>query len=231
MRNIKDITDLILGITTDNICISTLQLALRQARRLIGYNSVDKKISKRDFEERMGVAEENPESDMYSKGLFSNANHEEMDAMTALSLYLIILDQLGHIFDKKKVKSVKIEEAIDLVEPPLFKSDEAKAITNLRNSLNHNFGLANCYKGQGTHKFVLHFKSNEDIPIVLPTTEWDGIWSNKSESSSCHIHVFAMCKSIESIVSNIIEQYKEGKLYPSISDAEELATRFTINVE
>ena len=147
------------------------------------------------------------------------------DAFSALSLYLIALDQLGHLFVKGK-ESVKVGEILKKAKISEFGNEDIrKAIKQLRNSLCHNFGLANNRKP--FYKFTLDFNDENKI-IELPMKVWDGNWSDKMKETQTTVHIFPLCNAIEKAINSVITQYEQGEIQCVISDIEEVKSRFTV---
>lgn len=229
MKEDKDlIINLILGIDSSDNRISTLQLAIKQARRLVGiakgeYASVTKFILRR--------CKPDIDAEIMVKSFLEAHTDEEMDLLTSMSLYLIVLDQLGHIFGERRNNSNKVKDAIEKsnISAGLI-SEEINEIANLRNSINHNFGLA-CYnpdKNVGVFKYIICFDDDgNQKPVVDAIEEWGGNWCDKNENTSVHIYPFSLANYVEQILNSFIEQYQEGNLKSPLS-VEELKTRFTI---
>ena len=209
---------------------STLQLALNQARKLGGVIQGEL-VSRTQFLLRK-VNEEHDAKEI-ANTLLSSYHDEEMDVLTSLSLYLIVLDQLGHIFGKRSNDSNRVKDAIDAANvTSKMNEEELNAIRNLRNSINHNFGLANYNpsKGIGLFKYTLCFEDDgNQKPVVEPIKKWDGAWSDKEEDTSVHVYPFSLINYIEDIVLSFINQYTKGIIQSPLS-ADELKTRFTILV-
>ena len=241
----RAILDLILGIEHEKGRKSTLQLALKQARKLVGKKE-EKTISRQTFFERrrnyndsLGDEYVSAPQDLYEEQIeeiiYDNAeirSDEEMDVLTALCLYLIALDQLGHIFGKQTNASNRIKDAITRSNTILIHTKQEKeAIANLRNSINHNFGLA-CYypdTKKGKMKYVLCIGKDDGkhYPVVLPNSEWDGDWSNKKEETSTQIFPFSLMNFAEEVLASFIELHKSESIESPLG-VEELKTRFTI---
>ena len=230
MKEDKDlIINLILGIDSSDNRISTLQLAIKQARRLVGiakgeYASVTKFILRR--------CKPDIDAEIMVKSFLEAHTDEEMDLLTSMSLYFIVLDQLGHIFgDLRNNNSNKVKEAIEKsnIDSGLI-SAEIDEIANLRNSINHNFGLA-CYspsKKNGVFKYTICFDDDgNQKPVVDAVEEWEGDWCDKSEKTSVHVYPFSLMNYVEQILNSFIEQHQKGTLKSPLC-VEELKTRFTL---
>lgn len=220
----------ILGLESDACRKSTLQLALKQARRLGGV-TLGESSSHTQFILRR--SKEGQDKDEMADAFFDAYSEEEMDVLTSLSLYLIVLDQLGHIFGKHNNKSNRVRDAIDLSFTTAGMSDaELDAIKELRNSINHNFGLSSCRPGseKGEFKFIICFDDNgNNKPVVEPHLEWNGDWFDKSEDTSFHVYPFSLMNYVEKIIESFASLIQKGKITSTLS-MEELKTRFTINI-
>ena len=232
MEETKKILKLILGIEPFEGRLSTLQLALQQARKLIGINNLEDKvdINYQTFQCRR------PSRDFNANEIvdyaFKAHQEEEMDVFTSLSLYLIVLDQLGHIFGGRCNNSVRIKEAIKKSKSSIsFSEEELDAITKLRHSLNHNFGLANYNPtdNKGNIKFeIIMGKIEPQKFIVRPSIPWSGNWCDKSESSSTKFYAFSFINFVENeVLKSFVEQVRNETISTHLC-VEELKTRFTI---
>lgn len=226
--NKKQFIELILGIRSESNRKSTLQLALQKARRLAGIN-VGEEANHAMFITRRSTNESGVSEIVDS--FFAAAKDEEMDILTSLCLYLIVLDQLGHIFGPQNTKSNRVKDAIDIGNITANMSDEElNSIKELRNSINHNFGLASHdpWQKKPGKKYTICF--NDDgfqKPIIDATEKWDGDWHDKNERTSVHVYPFSLIKYIESVLNSFVQQYLNGVLDSPLCE-EELATRFTI---
>ena len=159
----------ILGIESEIGRKSTLQLALNQARKLGGAIQGEH-VSRTQF--LLRKVNEGHDAEEIADTLLGSYHDEEMDVLTSLSLYLIILDQLGHIFGKRSDDSNRVKDAINAANvTSKMNEEELNAIRNLRNSINHNFGLANYNpsKGIGLFKYILCFEDDgNQKPVVEP---------------------------------------------------------------
>ncbi len=231
MEDTQKILKLILGIESVEGRLSTLQLALQQARKLIGIDDLEgeKKINYQIFQCRR------PSQDSIANDIIDYAfkahQEEEMDIFASLSLYLIVLDQLGHIFGGRCNKSVRIREAIKKSKTSIsFSEEELDAITRLRHSLNHNFGLANYNPtdNKGNIKFEIIMEKNEHLKfVVCPSPPWSGNWCDKSESSSTKLYAFSFINYLENeVLKSFVEQVRNETISTHLC-VEELKTRFT----
>ena len=225
MENEKDdIIRLILGLSNHDDRISTLQLALSQARRCIGYDS-KKECNMVNFTFR-NTQIDNEDGQLTVNCIDDNRkNADECDCFNALTLYLIALDQLGHIFVSGR-KKLEVGEMLKRSRIEEFRDEEVQtAIENLRNSLCHNFGLANT-----KYKFSLNFNSYDGI-IKVPDKKFNIDWSDKSKETQTIVNVFPLCNAIEKVIKSIVEKYENGELSCVIDDVEELKTKFTLIIE
>lgn len=213
METKSEILDFILGLSTDVERKSTLQLALEQARHLIGYDNAQG-INRCCFETRNTEAIINEMKDFCS---------DESCLLGALTFYLIALDCLGCIFVKSKGND-RITKLLEEFDIECFKDlSSKKAVQNLRDSLCHNFGLAN-----RSNKYVLCYDNggNNDIfGIYRKQKKTD--WSDKQIEHQTVINVFQLCRAFEDTISVIIRKYKEGIITSNIEN-DELKARFTI---
>ena len=224
--NKQRILNLVLGLAFDDHRKSTLQLALEQARHLIGYDK-EKGVSAAGYEssklsiiEKHGHVTAEIKEDNRPKDVI-----DICDAFSALSLYLIALDQLGHLFVKGE-ESVKVSGILKKAKISEFRNEDIrKAIKQLRNSLCHNFGLANCRKP--FYKFTLDFYEENKV-IEMPMKGWNGEWSDKSEETQTTVYVFPLCNAIEKAIESVITQYEHGEIQCVINEIEEVKSRFTI---
>lgn len=159
-----------------------------------------------------------------------NAKNEEEDIMTVLCLYLIALDQLGHIFGKKSNKSNRVNDAIKLankIENLNIDDDEITSIKNLRNSINHNFGLA-CIStnGKAVEKFTIEF-DNVQKEEPIESHKVDGNWSDKSKQASTKVCPFAFINFAEKVYQIYVDSFQANKIESPLS-TDELKTRFTV---
>lgn len=224
----NQILRLILGIETSENRKSTLQLALKQARRLIGITSKEE-ASYTLFKLRNSKGAKN--QDAIADIALEVYIDEEMDIITSLSLYLIVLDQLGHIFGSRSNKSNRVKEALEKSDINTgLKDIELEEIADLRNSINHNFGLA-CYnpsKNLGVRKYTICIvEDGKQQSVVDAIKKWEGDWCCKNEDTSVHVHPFSLINLIEKVIDSYIKQYNDEKLYTPLC-VEELKTRFTI---
>ena len=228
MENEKNkILRLILGLESDDYRKSTLQLALKQARCLGGVISGEPS-SYTKFMLRRSKKGQN-KSRMINT-FFVASSDEEMDVLTSLSLYLIILDQLGHIFGPRNKSSNRVKDALDKSIIVSNLTDvELGEIAALRNSICHNFGLASYSTSQnvGVFKFIICFDDDgNQKPVIDAIEKWGGDWC---DNTSVHIYPFSLINYVEQILNSFVKQHQEGKLESPLC-VEELKTRFTITI-
>lgn len=208
---------------------STLRLALEQARHLIGFDRT-KSISNGQFKARNFYVEAELCEKCNDCEIKNKHCSDESDLFAALTLYFIALDQLGDLFgDATENKSVKISSILKKTKLKEFEDENVRsAIESLRNSLCHNFGLAN--NRRTFYKFSLDFSGDDGI-VNLPQKQWNGTWSDKSKETQTIVNVFPLCNAIEKVIKSIVEKYENGELSCVIDDVEELKTRFTLIIE
>ena len=237
MENEKNkILRLILGLESDDYRKSTLQLALKQARCLGGVIPSESS-SYTNFMLRR--SKEGQDKNEMINSFFDASSDEEMDVLTSLSLYLIVLDQLGHIFGNISNRSNRVKDAIELKGLSLIgyrgramTESDLNAISQLRNSINHNFGLAS-YNPQiqsGVFKYTICFDDDGDNkPVANSLERWNGDWCDKSEESSIHVYPFSLMNYVEDIYKSYVISYQWNRIQSPLS-LEELKTRFTLKV-
>lgn len=237
MEKDKDkILRLILGFESDDYRKSTLQLALKQARCLGGIIPGEPR-SYTKFMLRRSKEGQNKKEMINT--FFDASSDEEMDVLTSLSLYLIVLDQLGHIFGNKSNRSNRVKDAIELKGLSLIDcrgramtESDLNAISQLRNSINHNFGLAsfNPKIQSGFFKYTICFDDDGDNkPVANSLERWNGDWCDKSEESSIHVYPFSLMNYVEDIYKSYVISYQWNRIQSPLS-LEELKTRFTLKV-
>ena len=145
-----------------------------------------------------------------------------------LILYLILLDLIGCIFNKRTDVKCNSRNGIERALKTFSKlgDNEICAIVYLRNTLAHNFGLATEEKAKGNFKYTLLFDIKAPA-IQLPSISWTGDYSDKNETSSTVVGVYALCDEIEKVVSYIYKIYDEGNL-TFLKDITEVKSRFTV---
>ena len=162
-----------------------------------------------------------------------------MDVLTSLSLYLIVLDQLGHIFGNISNRSNRVKDAIELkgltfidYSGRAMTESDLNAFSQLRNSINHNFGLAN-YNPQiqfGGFKYTICFNDDgNNKPVANSLERWNGDWCDKNEESSIHVYPFSLMNFVESKYKSYVLSYQWNRIQSPLS-LEELITRFTLNL-
>lgn len=160
---------------------------------------------------------------------------EDAEMFTGLTLYVILLEQIGTLFgNKEEPKAIKrILQTTGNKIPLGLNKEQTVAVNDLRNTLAHNFGLATeprCNK-KGTevhHKFTLSF-SDDAPPVRLPEQKWDGCFTDKQDCTSTEIGVPALCELVEEVIDYVRQSYKNGKLELRLGE-EETEARFTIRV-
>lgn len=230
MEEKDDILKLILGIEpAHNRRKSTLQLAITQARILVGIKPGEK-ASRNKWKCR--YLTENDELSKIVDNFFKGSQDEAMNILTALSLYLIVLDQLGHIFASNTNKSNRTGLAIKLcksISTHELSDKDINSIEHLRNSINHNFGLAavNNTKNIGIEKFSIIIDDNGNHKPFNNEIQWDGNWHDKTTETSTQIYPFSLINLIEDTLQYFVILYINHNIKSPLS-TEELKTRFTI---
>mgnify|MGYP001245680062 CR=1 FL=1 len=221
-----DLMRIILGLEKEEGRESNFQMALKSARLHTGRN-VDTGVasSMTEMECNLRMKNEVQENQLYNSELF-----------TGLTIYLILLEQIGSMFKRTGLETIKgyekgIKYSLYMFSTFTIEEDKDKidAINCLRNNLAHNFGLASDDRFPNSgRKFTLSFSN--DAPIVkLPAEKWNCQYDDKGDESSTVIGVYAFCNEVEQIVGKLIEVYHAGNLEFSLSE-EEIKSRFTIIV-
>jgi len=146
----------------------------------------------------------------------------EFEPFIGLVNYLLILDMIGVIFSEKKGVGERIEDVLKRFGDNLSKKDII-AIYILRNTLAHNYGLAD---KKSKIKFIL---SNSCVEMIKhPIVDWDGDFSTKNDNStSTTINPQKLIDKIEEIYEKVKKEVIEGKLNSKLED-DELKARFTV---
>ncbi len=145
----------------------------------------------------------------------NNLFHSEY--FTGLTTYLILLEQIGSVFMKVgydvKDKKNGILIALDNFCNQKLTEDQIYAISALRNSLVHNFGLAsqNYSTKYDSYKFCLYF-SNKSMNAITPY-KWDGKYTGKDDKTNTEVSVSKMCEFIESVYSNLLVEFENDTLF------------------
>ena len=218
------IVETILGLRHEDNRKSCLLMAIRSARYLTGRDV--------DLGNAKGIRD--MELDVLMKDDVTTYWLDNEFFFSGLAMYLIAIDCIGCLFENKTVVSEKNEGSIRIALKSFSSLDKARieAVKDLRNTLAHNFGLATenmLPKGnpkKNKHKFTLSFSDDAEA-IKMPTTEWDGDYDKKEETTSTIIGVAAFCELMESIIANVYECNKKGQLKLRISENEAKA-RFTV---
>lgn len=214
----SEILECILGIKELPNRKSCLQLALESARFHLGRDKVTGKGNDACFYFRQNKVDE------IEKGFQQEKNTDEADLFSGVILYLIILEQLGTIFDCSPNNHI-----INILKRYAdgLSMGEIKAIKNLRNSLAHNYGLvAYNPKDKPICKFILSFSIETNV-VKKSIVKWNKKFDNKSDDCSILIYVFPLIDLVEDIITKIIKEFQNKKLSCRLSK-EELEARFTI---
>jgi hypothetical protein len=175
---ISKLLDINQPMTKDPFRFSSIALLLKGARKLFGCNIDTGKY------EMLELDEDNFKSGTYQSLQFSG-----------LINYLIFLEQIGSIFKPKYLPSSSSSNGIynALIYFSSLNNDPNKisGIVSLRNSLTHKFGLATEKnpKTKPARKFSLSIERNDNI-ILNPTTDWNGNFSDKSESTLTTVYIY-----------------------------------------
>lgn len=152
------------------------------------------------------------------------------ELFTGLTMYLILLDQIGCIFAKNdkidKTHKSGIKYALSCFSD--FSEEECEAIYALRCSMAHNFGLATEMQKKKAYKFTLSFDSGLSPAVCLSRKKWSGDYSDKSDETSTEIGVYALCDAIEDVVKNVYQSFDNGDLSLKVESTDEVASRFTL---
>lgn len=157
--------------------------------------------------------------------------------------YLIILEMIGSILKKKNTSQPRgngIVKALKVFSncPELVTSErknrtrKIRAISQLRNGLAYNYGLAVPASGRATNesfKFALSYTMGAQDPIViLPANKWrKGDFSDKFDSSNTTINCQRIGTLVEDVLTNIIALLEEDSLKLRISMAK-LKSMYTL---
>lgn len=188
--------------------VSTLLIALRGARKLCGRSldtgdliDEDKKLDK--------LIEELEEGRYYS-ALF-----------IGLTNYLVLLDLLGFVFTKQKnIKNIPKDGIMNALNSFTdLTPNEKKAIKALRNSLAHNFGLAN-----KDYNFSLSYQYENMMEIARPPTVKKG---ESRQKILININEVELCTFIESIYTKVVNHHKKDEIYLTMTELQ-VKNRFTI---
>ena len=219
-KEIKDLLEIIIGIKASKRK-STLQLALQSARHYCGYE-VGKPYDRAAFSFRQNRIEQ-------INANINCSNSDEGDLFLSLFLYLNCLEQIGILFCPV-VGSDKngIVRALSKFASRLLNEKEIEALKCLRHSLAHSFGLVNVsQRGTPTHKYQLSLDDSCSTIIRTEITPWDKDYSNKTEETSVIAYVFSIIRLVETIISEIRNDYAKGTLTFMIDKEEEIKSRYT----
>lgn len=215
--------DILLGIKNETNRKSCLLMAIRSARYLTGrdINAGDSK-GITDMETKI----------LMKDGVLEDWLQDEL-LISGITMYTIAIDCIGCLFERKD-KPVTKPNGIKRALNNFSDLDELQidALADLRNSMTHNFGLATEAKtNKGSpkktkHKFVLSFLDSAEA-ITLPKTEWNGDYSDKKESSSTIIGVYAFCNLVEEIIKKVYQCHNRDNLCLRMGD-DEARARFTV---
>ena len=184
---------------------------------------------------------------LYSKSpYFKHNEFGSSDNLAGLINYLLLLDLIGNVFKPKNLAKKKDGNSINKALAYFSSITDEKerwTIVALRNCLAHNYGLINIpeipkkkkqeeiekIKEKYQHKFCLHLNDGTKDLIKIPTTRWNGNYTDKDESTSTQIDVCKLIDAIEETYENLKEMAENGELELCLKDGEaELMTKFTI---
>lgn len=158
-------------------------------------------------------------------------------SFSGLILYLVSLEMMGKVFNKKpNKKDTQKHGCKRAIEQFSNLSKEIKfAIVALRNSLVHATGLINIppHKnklGLDRHKFSLDYTTQGDV-IEFPTVGWNGNFTAKADSQSTTVRVIPLILAIEDIYTHLVDDLGNGHIELNLDGGlEELKARYTIPV-
>lgn len=184
-------------------------------------------LNAREFSGRNLTSGENEMNNLteynFEKNLFISKE------MNGLMLYLILLEQIGSIFQSKHIQnnSKGILKALEII-PNNINKTYYSSIAGLRHSLVHRFSLCTENKGLGkSFKYQLNWSSNKDI-IIPAKIDWCGDFNIKNcDDNQTNIFVYSLIDEIEMILTNCIKELKTGSLQIEPS-SEEIIARYTI---
>ncbi len=191
---------------------STVKMLLVNARELSGrdlktgkYESKDLKDDDYDFENNLHLSKR----------------------FSGLMQYLIFLELIGSVFQKKTIHSNEngIKRALDMFSDKILKED-FDAVAGLRHSLVHKFSLCTENKGINSFCYTLIW-DKEDFIINKPKEDWNGEFSSKTENHLTEICVENLIDHIEEIYAKLFSELKNGNLSVT-PEIEELKSRYTI---
>jgi hypothetical protein len=197
------------------IRFSTIVLLLKGGRKLFG---CDLETGEYQMNE---LNEENILDQTYHSFQFSG-----------LINYLILLEQIGSIFKPINATSIKKTNGIfcALKFFSQLSDEKIKAIISLRNSLTHRFGLATEKKPsvKPPRKFILSIERDKEI-VKLPNIDWDGTFSDKSDSTNTTIFIIDLVDQIEKIYKEVSTKLINNNLdIIPIGGIDEIKARYTI---
>jgi len=204
---------------SDNGTRSCLTMALKSARLHTGRNIFS------------GVDERNLFNDFIAE---NDLLHSEY--FTGLSIYLILLEQIGCVFKKKDYQENDITNGIKIAlenfTAQTIDIEQIEAIKGLRNTLTHNFSLtSDKYENKKKpinkkrYKFTLNF--DDDQQLIKFNLKWNGVY-DKSDENNTIIGVKKLCELVENVYSNLNYEFQNGNIELRIKEINEIKARFTI---
>jgi hypothetical protein len=148
--------------------------------------------------------------------------------------YLLVLEIIGTVFEFKAFTTKKTNNIYKALKQfTLLKKNDIDTIISLRNSLAHNYGLANIPndpKENNTKRHIFKLINTENSPLIAyPKIYWDGNFKNKLEDSYTMISVHPLFDTIEDVYSTVISNIERGNIKIALNGGfHELNTRFTI---
>jgi len=192
---------------------SCLILALKEARAIAG-RDVNGKSKWENAKSSIDFTDEVLENDRWHGC-----------TLLGLTSYLIILDLIGCVFKKKNKSESHDRDGVmnALNNFSFIELEEKKGIKALRNSLTHNFGLAN-----DSHRFSLD--STSSILITIPELAYRKFNSKgKDERSYTIVNGFKICDLVESVYSEVVIQFEKSNIdFADGMYEEKLLENFTI---
>lgn len=149
--------------------------------------------------------------------------------------YIIILEIIGEVFERndKSIKRKKNNITNALKRFSNLRSKDIYVLIALRNSLAHNYGLANIPKhnkeyNTKRHKFTLVYSKESEL-IEYPSSKWDGDFFDNSDDTETKIGIIALAELVESVINQVKSLNDVQKIELALKGGfQELKKRFTI---
>lgn len=212
-KQTNEIKEFLESFLDENNLYSTLIMALRSARKHTGAN----------------IFTGTPEKGLYTEEILGNSLYVS-EYFTGITLYLILLEQIGILFCKKDKDIGGLENGIKVALKSFssLSSNQINAILALRNTLAHNFGLATVKNKHRKQHYKFCLKYDDEIPVVTINQKWDGDYKDKSDDTITAIGVPQLCALIEDIFKNLKVELQKDNLELLIQDLDEIKARFTV---